>query len=271
MNWLTIAVLLLFIILAVVGGVRGALKIGLSLGSIVISAILMVMVCPYVSSFIMEKTPVYALIKDSFIENFMPDISAEDLSKVDLTGTPIEGYTLKDIEAMNKFDWKRTGMTPGDLLNLIGEIPEEIQEDKIEKSILPEFIKEDILKNNIPKRYEELGVDNFPGYVAAYIARMIVTLLSFAVTFIIVCIMMKAFSAIIEVIDIIPVIGWLNHFLGVLAGLLMALIIVWLLYIGITILSTLNVGGGMLEMIQTSPILRILYENNIILKKLLTF
>ena len=271
MNLLTIAVLLLFIILAIVGGARGFLKIGLSLGSIIISAILMVVVSPYVSKVIMDKTPVYGLVQDAFIENFLPDVSAEELVKTDLTGTPLEGYSAEDIEAMTRIDWERTGFTPRDLVDLVGEIPEEIQKEKIKNSILPEVIKRHILENNVPEIYEELGETSFPGYVSAYIARMMVTLISFAVTFIIVCILMKALSAIVEIIDIIPVIGWLNHVAGVLAGLLMALLIVWLVFIGITIISTFNVGGGMLEMIQTSPMLRILYENNIILKKLLMF
>ena len=271
MNWLTIAVILLFIILAVVGGARGFLKIGLSLGSIVISAVLMIILSPYVSGFIMDKTPVYGLIQDAFIENFIPDISPEALAATDLTGTPIEGYTEVDIEAMTSVDWKKTGMKPRDIIALIGEIPEEAQKEKIENSRLPENIKRHIINNNVPEIYEELGVTSFPEYVSAYIARMIVTLISFAFTFIIVCILMKALSAVVEIIDIIPVIGWLNHMAGVLAGLIMALLIVWLLFIAITVLATLNVGGGMLQMIQSSPILKILYENNIILKTLLMF
>ena len=271
MNWLLITVLLLFVALAIIGGAKGFLKIGLSLGSIIISAIFMVMVSPYVTSFIMDKTPVYGMIKDAFIENFIPEVSAEELAKLDLTGTPLEGYTFKDLDVMTKLDFEKTGMTTQMLIDLIGEIPEEVQKEKIEKSILPETIKKNILKKNVPETYEKWGVKSFPEYVAAYISRMIVTLISFAITFVIVCILMKALSAIVEVIDVIPVIGWLNHVAGIFAGLFMALLIVWLIFIGITILSTLNVGGGMLEMIQTSPILRILYENNIILKKLLTF
>ena len=271
MNWLTIAVLLLFVILTIVGGARGFLKIGLSLGSIVISAVLMVMVSPYVSRIIMDKTPVYGLVQDAFIENFLPDVSPEELVKIDLTGTPLEGYTVKDIEDMSRIDWERTGFTPRDLVDLVGEIPEEVQTEKIKNSILPEIIKKHILENNTPEVYEDLGEKSFPGYVSAYIARMIVTLISFAVTFIIVCIMMKALSAIVEIIDIIPVIGWLNHVAGALSGFIMALLIIWLIFIGITILSTLNVGAGTLNMIQTSPLLSMLYENNIILNRLLKF
>lgn len=271
MNWLLIAVLLLFIILAIVGGIKGFLKIGLSLGSIIISVILMIVLNPYVSSFIMTKTPVYGMIKDAFVENFVPEISAEELIKLDLTGTPLEGYTVNDIEGMSKIDFEKIGLTSQALIDLIGEIPEEAQVDRINNSILPETIKEHILESNVPEVYERLEVKSFPEYVAAYIARMIVKLISFAVTFILVCILMKALSAIIAVIDIIPVIGWLNHVAGVIAGLVMALFIVWLVFIGITILTTLNTGTGLLEMIASSPLLRFMYENNIILKKLLMF
>ena len=271
MNWLLIAVLLLFIILAIIGGVKGFLKIGLSLGSIIISAILMVMVSPYVTSLIMDKTPVYGMIKDAFIENFIPEVSAEELAKLDLTGTPLEGYTFKDLDGMTKLDFEKTGMTTQMLINLIGEIPKEIQKEKIEKSILPETIKKNIMEKNVPETYEKWGVKSFPEYVAAYVSRMIVTLISFAITFVIVCILMKALSAIVEVIDIIPVIGWLNHVTGIFAGLFMALLIVWLIFIGITVLATLNAGGGLLAMIQASPFLTMLYEKNIILQKLLMF
>ena len=269
MNWLLMVIVALFVLLAIIGGIKGFLKIGLSLGSIIISALLMVMVSPYVSGVIINKTPVYSMIQDAFIENFIPDVSAEELAKTDLTGTPLEGYTVRDIEGMSKLDWQKLGLSSRELIRLIGEIPEDVQREKIENSILPDVIKKHILENNVPEVYAKLGVTSFPGYVSAYVARVMVALISFALTFVFVCIIMKALSAFVEIIDILPVIGWLNHMAGIVAGIFMALLIVWLVFIGITVLSTFGVGGGTLGMIKASPFLQILYENNIILKKLM--
>ena len=246
MNWLLMVIVALFVLLAIIGGIKGFLKIGLSLGSIIISALLMVMVSPYVSGVIINKTPVYSMIQDAFIENFIPDVSAEELAKTDLTGTPLEGYTVRDIEGMSKLDWQKLGLSSRELIRLIGEIPEDVQREKIENSILPDVIKKHILENNVPEVYAKLGVTSFPGYVSAYVARVMVTLISFALTFVFVCIIMKALSAFVEIIDILPVIGWLNHMAGIAAGIFMALLIVWLVFIGITVLSTFGVGGGTL-------------------------
>ena len=271
MNWLLIVVLLIFIITAVVGAARGFLKIGLSLGSVVISILLMVMLNPYVTKFIADKTPVYAMIEGAFIERFIPEVSAEELIKTDLTGTPLEGYEVGDIEAMDALDWEQLGISHEQMIKLIGEIPEEVQKEKIEKSILPRIIKNHIAKNNTQEMYEELGVTSFPGYVARYIARMIVTLISFIITFIVVCIIMKALSAVVEIIDIVPGIGWLNHLAGCVAGIIMALLIVWIIFMAITIYSSINNGSVLMDMIKSSSFLRVIYENNIILKELLRF
>ena len=271
MNWLLIAVILIFLITAVVGAARGFLKIGLSLGSVVISILLMMLLNPYVTKLIAEKTPIYTMIEGAFVERFIPEVSAEELVKTDLTGTPLEGYEVRDIEAMDTLDWERLGISHSQMIKLIGEIPEEVQKDKIEKSFLPRIIKNHIVNNNTQEMYDKLGVTSFPGYVARYIARMIVTLISFIITFIIVCIIMKALSAVVEIIDIVPGIGWLNHLAGGVAGIVMALLIIWIIFMGITIYNSMNSGSGLMDMIRSSAFLRMLYENNIILKELLRF
>ena len=271
MNWLLIAVILLILITTISGAIRGFLKIGLSLGSMIISIVLMLMLNPYVSGFIAEKTPVFGMIEEAFVENFIPNISAEELAAADLSGTPLAGYEAGDIEALNALDWERLGISAKQMIEIIGEIPEEIQREKVENSVLPRIIKNHILNNNNEDRYAELGATSFPGYVAAYIARMIVTLISFLITFVLVVIIMKALSAVVEIIDIIPGIGWLNHMAGALAGFFMSILIVWIIFMAITIYNSINGGTELMTMIKSSGFLSMIYENNILLKNLLRF
>ena len=270
-NWLLIIVGVIFLISIVVGYIRGMLKIGISLLATVLTIVLVIFLSPYVSQALIEWTPADELIEEKCMEVFMPDLSAESLKEKDLSDTPLGALNEDQIADINNLDFSRLGISIQELLNVIGEIPKEVQIQKIEQAELPQFVKDRLLENNNSIIYEELGVKTFPEYAASYISRMILNVVSFLVTFILVWILVKALMAAVDLLGELPVLGFVNHLGGAVIGAGAALLIVWLLFLIITLLYSNQVGQACFEMIEQSSILTFLYDSNVLITKLLSF
>ena len=270
-NWLLIIVGVIFLVSIIVGYVRGFFRIGLSLLSTVLTIVLMIVLNPLVAQALTKYTPIDEMIEQKCIEAFMPENSTESLAGLDLGDTPLAGLNADQLADINSLDWDRLGITGRDILKVMGEIPRDTQIKEIEESSLPVFLKEVILENNNSEIYKELNVSSFPEYVASYISRMVVKILSFLVTFLLAVIIVKALMAAVDIIGELPAIGFLNHFGGGVIGAVTALLLVWLGFLVLTILYSGTVGKACFEMIESSRILTFLYDKNILLQMLLKF
>ena len=270
-NWLLIIVGVIFLISIVAGYVRGLLKIGISLLATVLSIVLVMFLAPYVSDALIKWTPADEMIEEKCMEMFMPQISADTLKNADLSGTSLGELNQDQLADINNLDWNQLGINIQDILNIIGEIPKEVQIQEIEIAALPEFLKNRLLENNNSTIYQELGVKSFPEYAASYIARMILKVVAFLVTFILVWILVRALMAAVDLIGELPILGFFNHLGGAVVGAAAALVIVWLLFLIITLLYNNAIGQSCFEMIEKSSILTFLYDNNILITKLLSF
>lgn len=270
-NWLLIIVGVIFLVSVVVGAIRGFFKIGLSLLSSVLTVVIMIYLSPYVGGALAKYTPLDELIEKKCVETFMPDISGDIFAGKDLSGSPLGELDSDQLQNIGDIDLDLYGITARDILDVIGEIPQEQQIQKIEESVLPQFLKDKLLENNNTTIYEELGVSSFPEYVAAYISRMIINVVSFLVTFLLAIIIVKALMVAVDIIGELPGIGFFNHLGGAFVGILMALLIVWLLFLIVTLAYSTEIGASCFEMIEQSKILTFLYEKNMLLEKLLAF
>ena len=270
-NWLLIIVAVIFLICIVVGAVRGFFRIGLSLLSSVLTIIIVIYTAPMVGDMVAKFTPFDEMVEEKCVELFVPEISADLFAGKDLTGTSLEYLSREELQNLGSVDWRALGIAAEDILDVIGDIPKEEQVRQVENSIFPEFVKEALLDNNNNAVYEELGVDSFPKYVASYISRMVIHILSFLVTFILAIIIVKALMAAVDIIGELPVIGTLNHIGGALLGALGALLIVWVIFLIVTLLYSTNIGTQCFEMIKNSQILTLLYRTNLLLGKLMSF
>lgn len=71
----------------------------------------------------------------------MPQISADTLKNADLSGTSLGELNQDQLADINNLDWNQLGINIQDILNIIGEIPKEVQIQEIENAALPEFLK----------------------------------------------------------------------------------------------------------------------------------
>ncbi len=270
-NWLLIIVVTIFIVCIVTGYVRGFLKLGISLLSTVLTLVIVLFLSPYVADALARYTPVDDYIESRIVEAFMPEITQEDLAQYDLGGTPLGNLSPEELENLNNLDWDLLGITTDDVLNMMGDIPKDIQIQEIENAPMPQFLKDQLLENNNSTIYSELGVQNFPHYVAEYISRLVLKLVAFLVTFLLAIIIVKALMFAVNIIGELPVFGLANHIAGAALGLVLALVIVWIGFLIMTLAYTTAAGAACFEMVEQNPILQFLYNSNPLLNRLLGF
>lgn len=270
-NWLLIIVMTVFIVCVVAGYIRGFLKLGISLLSTVLTLVIVLLLSPYVADALARYTPVDDFIEKKIVETFMPEIQADHISQIDLSGTPLENLTLEQLTDLNNLDWDMLGITYEDVLDVIGEIPKDIQIQQIENASIPQFLKDRLMENNNSAIYSELGVESFPQYVASYISRLVLQVVSFLVTFVLAIIIVKALMIAVDIIGELPVLGLANHIAGGALGMVLAVVIVWLGFLVMTLAYSTDAGAACFEMMEKSAVLRFLYDTNPLLLRLLGF
>lgn len=270
-NWLLLAVGIIFLICVIAGFTKGFLRIGLSLLSTILTLVLVSWLSPYVSDALIKHTPAQEVLEKKIVEAFMPDISTDELLQANLSGTPLENLTVDQIKSLGEQGWDKLGISAEDILGVIGDIPKDMQIKAIESAPMPQFLKNLLLENNNSAIYEELNVKTFPEYVAAYITRMILNVVSFLVTFLIAMILVRSLMYAVNIIGELPVLGAINHLAGGALGLGFGLIVVWIGFLILTLIYSTEIGTTCYAMVEQSAFLTFLYEHNPLLIWLLGF
>lgn len=234
MNELLVIVGAIFLICVIVGVVRGFIKIVASLLATIAIIVLVVVLNPFVSGAIQKVVPLEELMQEKCMEILMPEAETDEMA-----------------EEM--------------------ELSREAQIAAIEQSKLPEFFKQLLLENNNSEVYTILGVTTFAEYMVKYLAKIIADILAFLLTFLVVTIIVRTVLYIFGVIGDLPVIGGINRIAGGLLGLGTGVVIVWVLFIVITVMYDTALGSWGLEKIADNQILTILYENNILMEYVTKF
>ena len=133
---------------------------------------------------------------------------------------------------------------------------------------LPDSFKTTLLENNNEDTYGALGVEknDFAGYVSYSVASIVVNALAFVITYLVILIGLRIISTVLDIVSKLPILNQINKLAGLVTGLLQGLIVVWLLFVLLTIFSSTDLGKTCFEMIDESIFLKELYNNNLILK-----
>ena len=305
MNWVIIATGLIFLICVVVGLYREAVKIAVSLAATIVTFILVFFLTPYVSQGIMAVTPLDEMIESQAEQSIMgmassvlqgdegeggSGLTVENVRRVlesaGITEAQLNaaGITVEDIVNGNvtSDELAQYGISSSLLDGLQGsseaesiledvEIPRDTQIAAIEGADIPGVFKALLLNNNNSETYDELGVDNFIQYISAYATRLIINILSFILTFVVITVVMRAVIFALDIVANLPVLGFFNRLGGALLGAAGGLIIVWILFMLITMLYTTSFGREAYDVIQGNDILRVIYEYNPVLKMAVSF
>ncbi len=234
MNALLIVVGIILLLSVIIGYKRGLVKIIASLLATLVCIVLVFFISPSVSKWIQESTPLRETVKNKCIELILPDETMGE-------------------EALQT------------------EIPLEQQRAMIENADIPDVIQEMLVENNHDEGYAALGVQTFGEYVGAYVAKVIADILAFLITFVAVFIIVRIVLGMLNIVDKIPLVGGANHLVGGIFGAGIGILIIWILFIVITLLYNTSLGMACMKGISESEILTKLYDSNILLKYITKF
>ena len=298
MNWLLITVGVIFLVSIIVGICRGAIKIAVSLATTIVTLVLVFFATPYVAKTIEKYTPMDDVIKNQVI-SIMANAAVSQVSGEEPGGLSEEsvrkvleaagvgedllsqyGITIEDIVNGNisKEDLAQYGIS-GNVLDGLdsgqqtaeqaiegAEIPREMQTQAIQQADLPNVFKSLLAVNNNSEIYQQLGVETFAQYVGSYLAKLIINIVAFLITFLLISIILRAIVFALDIVSSLPGVGIVNRLAGGVIGMVGAMVIVWTLYIIITLMYTTTVGKELFQMIQENQFLTMLYEYNPIMK-----
>ena len=180
------------------------------------------------------------------------NVTSEELAKHGISGNILDGLHASGEEIQDALSGE--------------EVPRDVQIAAIENSDIPEVFKSILLTNNNSEIYDELGAGTFIDYIAKYLTKLIINIVSFMLTFIIVSIILRAIIFALDIISNLPVLGLANRLAGGVLGALGALLIIWTLFVIVTLLYTTSVGKETYALIQGNEFLKLLYEYNPIMK-----
>ena len=301
MDWVLATVGIIFLICIIIGICQGAVRIAVSLVTTLLTLLIVFFATPHVAKAIAQYTPVDEMIEQKVsaaimdaakthlsegigdmtggglseedIENALSaagiseeELAAQGISMDDIMKGNIDEELLSQLGIADKLpsvdeeDGEGDSEDSGILDNM--EIPRDMQQEAINAAELPDIFKDLLAVNNNSEIYEELGVNTFAQYVGSFLAKVIINIISYLGTFLIVTIILRAIIFALDIVAELPVFGLVNRLAGGVIGFVGAAIIVWILFVVVTLLYTTVIGKDIYQAIQSNGILKFLYDNN---------
>ncbi len=132
----------------------------------------------------------------------------------------------------------------------------------IESLPLPQSIKDQMEAFNNDNGYLKLGATDFGSYIINYFASLIMNILAYVVTLLISWAIIRIILGTLKVFSRLPIIGTADHLLGMALGLIQGILIVWGLFLVLSMFATTELGAGLMNEINRSPFLSSLYNMN---------
>lgn len=301
MDWVLATVGIIFLICIIIGICQGAVRIAVSLATTLLTLLIVFFATPHVAKAIAQYTPVDEMIEQK-VSAAITDAAKTHLSEGigDLTGGGLSeedvekalsaaGISEEELAAQGiSMDDIMEGNIDEELLSQLGiadklpsvddedgegdsgdgsildhmEIPRDMQQEAINAADLPDIFKDLLAVNNNDEIYEELGVNTFAQYAGSFLAKVIINIVSYLGTFLIVTIILRAIIFALDIVAELPVFGLVNRLAGGVIGFVGAAIIVWILFVVVTLLYTTVIGKDIYQAIQSNGILKFLYDNN---------
>lgn len=232
MNWVLIFVVVVLAGYIIAGYTKGFLKIAYSLVSWLLMLIFVSGVTPYIENYLRNETPIY----EKLVAYCEDKVRSEAGGQIEIG----EGNTISSIVEENE------------ILSLLMEN-------------LPKEAIEQILNQTTEAAEQFLQENNVYGKVAVSMANMMIKGISFVLAFVLASILSLIIVKLIGFISKLPLIGFANSLLGMAAGAINGLLVVWFAFYLVATWSTTELGATVLSYIYANQFLTILYEKNIIL------
>lgn len=240
MNWLLIIVILVLAGNIVWGFSRGFLRVIYSMLAWIAILVFVTWATPYVANVLTEKTNI-----DNRIESNL-DEKLHELVIGDTNG--------------QKEDREPDAQNPGQGKKNYRDLQMKLPDAVTNKLFDTNKIADQILEGS--GAYD---------VVAGRATDLAMRVISFVLVLLIAVISFHLLSVVLKVVEKLPLIGEINRLLGLFAGLVKGILIIWLAFAIIAMAGTTDIGIALISYIYESPLLIWVYENNFVLTLLMTF
>lgn len=240
MNWLLIIVILVLAGNIVWGFSRGFLRVIYSMLAWIAILVFVTWATPYVANVLTEKTNI-----DNRIETNL-DEKLHELVIGDTNG--------------QKEDREPDAQNPGQGKKNYRDLQMKLPDAVTNKLFDTNKIADQILEGS--GAYD---------VVAGRATDLVMRVISFVLVLLIAVISFHLLSVVLKVVEKLPLIGGMNRLLGLFAGLVKGILIIWLAFAIIAMAGTTDIGIALISYIYESPLLIWAYENNFVLTLLMTF
>lgn len=245
MNLVLIAGILILALNIVLGYKEGFVKAAYSLVSWILVLVLTTCLTPLATDWVMNHTSIPAGIEGYVYEQI--EKNAEE--KQQEIQAQQEVQATEGLEVLEQYGI----MLPEPILDKLEEVQEELN---IKESL------ESITDSAVSPVYKTLAT-TITAIVVKGVVSVVVLILAMIAVFII--------GAMLDIVSKLPVIDTANKTLGIAAGAIKGMIIIWLLLAVLSFFSVTEIGQTLLAWIYESPILIWVYENNPLLSLLFLF
>lgn len=240
MNWLLIIVILVLAGNIVWGFSRGFLRVIYSMLAWIAILVFVTWATPYVANVLTEKTNI-----DNRIETNL-DEKLHELVIGDTNGQK------EDREP----DTQNPGQGKKNYRDLQMKLPDAVTNKLFDTNKIADQILEGSGAYDV---------------VAGRATDLVMRVISFVLVLLITVISFHLLSVVLKVVEKLPLIGGINRLLGLFAGLVKGILIIWLAFAIIAMAGTTDIGVALISYIYESPLLIWAYENNLVLTLLMTF
>ena len=301
-NILEIAVAAVILLFAAAGYRKGFVKKLAAMVSLLVSVVLVSALLPWITAFLKENTPVYTMIEEqcrtvmekqigealfsgaekSTGESSQAEIyrnmgreemkalieaNGYDGSLLDaLSDEQLEQYKEQYIQQYFGSNTTDSGGSENSGAFLLGNLTRIEQTELIENLPLPEFLQDILLDYNNEEGYQGLGVSTFQDYLVGFIATGILNVAAFLVSVLIVHLLLWLSISALSILTNLPVIRVVNRVAGLALGLLQALLVLWLAFLILSLVSGTGIGMQLMKMVESSNWLNWLYQSNLFLE-----
>ena len=240
MNWLLIIVILVLAGNIVWGFSKGFLRVIYSMLAWIAILVFVTWATPYVANVLTEKTNI-----DNRIETNL-DEKLHELVIGDTNGQKEE----REPDAQNPGQGKKN------YRDLQMKLPDAVTNKLFDTNKIADQILEGSGAYDV---------------VAGRATDLVMRVISFVLVLLIAVISFHLLSVVLKVVEKLPLIGGINRLLGLFAGLVKGILIIWLAFAIIAMAGTTDIGITLISYIYESPLLIWAYENNFVLTLLMTF
>lgn len=301
-NILEIAVAAVILLFAAAGYRKGFVKKLAAMVSLLVSVVLVSALLPWITAFLKENTPVYTMVEEqcrtvmekqigeamfsgaekSTGESSQADIyrnmgreeikalmeaNGYDGSLLDaLSDEQLEQYKEQYIQQYFGSDTTNSGESENSGAVLLGNLTRIEQTELIENLPIPEFLQDILLDYNNEEGYQGLGVSTFQDYLIGFIATGILNVAAFLASVLIVHLLLWLSISALSILANLPVIRVVNRVAGLALGLLQTMLVLWLAFLILSLVSGTGIGMQLMKMVESSTWLNWLYQSNLFLK-----